>query len=127
MDFKTKKPSIPASGQTSLSHSIARPLDDAGRLSKVLGMPEGISALVLDEYQPGEVEIVNIEAKRPGNGFGSMAMNQICAAADRQGITLMLIPAGEGRKAKRLRSFYSQFGFEEDGDVMRREARNDGF
>lgn len=124
MEFKTKlavdRLSVRTIGQTQ-----SMELDCAGRLSALLGIPDGIKELILEEYSDGEVEIASIEALVPGQGFGSLAMNQICAAADREKIDLMVIPAGEGKKTGRLKRFYARFGFEEDGDVMRRIVDED--
>mgnify|MGYP006139615091 CR=1 FL=1 len=122
MDFKTRK-GIGAATLTKSAGQIDNPaIDDGERLTKIVGIPEGIRVLTLEQYSPGEVEIVNIEASRPGNGLGSMAMIQICAAADLENLSLMLIPAGEGKRAEGLKRFYARFGFEEDGDVMRRPS-----
>jgi len=124
MEFKTKKPicTLPI---TTAGQAPNVELDCADRLSALLGIPEGIKELILEEYADGEVEIASIEALMPGRGFGSLAMNQICAAADREKIDLMVIPAGEGKKVERLKRFYARFGFEEDGEVMRRIVDED--
>ncbi len=55
-------------------------------------------------------------------GLHGMAMQSLIEAADKNGINLMLIPAGDQAKQERLTDFYSRFGFESDGDVMRRKA-----
>ena len=98
----------------------------SARLSKEVGMPEGIRHLSFEDYTPEEVELVNLEALQKGMGYGSSAMSKITNAADKNKINMMLIPAGDEAKRARLSDFYGRFGFSEDGDVMRRNHKAEG-
>jgi len=109
------------------SHEDVNEADDgtdsnAMILKQEVGELNGLSALSFEEYTDSEVEISNIETIIKGSGAGTKAMRAIIRAADKHGIDLMLIPAGSGDRRERLVDFYSRFGFEEDGDVMRRSA-----
>ena len=92
----------------------------SAKISKEVGMPTGIKSLSFEDYAPNEVELVNLEAIKKGQGYGSNAMRKIIDSADQNRVNMMLIPAGDEAKRARLSDFYSRFGFSEDGDVMRR-------
>mgnify|MGYP003646026872 CR=1 FL=1 len=94
---------------------------NAATLEKELSLPTGVT-LSLEDYTDSEVELANLEAVEQNQGAGSEAMRQLTRAADRNGVNLMLIPAGNEAKRERLADFYGRFGFQEDGDVMRRPA-----
>jgi hypothetical protein len=94
---------------------------NAATLEKELSLPTGVT-LSLEDYTDSEVELANLEAVEQNQGAGSEAMRQLTRAADRNGVNLMLIPAGDRVKRERLADFYGRFGFQEDGDVMRRPA-----
>lgn len=94
---------------------------NADTLEKELSLPTGVK-LALEDYTPNEVELTNLEAVEQNQGAGSEAMRQLTRAADRNGVNLMLIPAGDEAKRERLADFYGRFGFQQDGDVMRRAA-----
>jgi len=109
-----------------IRRSPPRPAD--GDLSKRLlaDMPEQIGVNIsLEVYAENEVELANIEAVQKNQGAGTKAMQSLIEAADKNGINLMLIPAGDDAKKQRLTVFYGRFGFESDGDVMRRRAAPD--
>ena len=89
------------------------------QLQNMVGQSDGVN-LVLDDYTDSEVELVNIESVTKNRGDGSRAMEKLTSSADKLNINLMLIPAGDQAKRDRLESFYARFGFENDGDVMRR-------
>lgn len=94
----------------------------AQALSTHIGMLEGV-VLVFEDYTETEVELVNIKVERQGFGHGSRVMRTVVAAADTLGINLMLIPAGRTSDQRdRLCRFYERFGFDRDGDVMRRRG-----
>ena len=78
----------------------------------------------LEDYTDDEVELVNIEADVKGEGKGSAAMTRLVGLASEMSIPLVLIPAGiPGEEHwERLIEFYSRFGFEESGEMMRRSA-----
>ncbi len=79
--------------------------------------------LILEDYAENEVEIANLQILKTCMGSGSKIMHNLVFQADRLGINLMLIPAGEGLRRDRLIEFYKRFGFQEDGDLMRYRAR----
>ena len=93
----------------------------AADLEKAVGKIDGVN-LAFEDYTESEVELVNIEALNKGQGRGTAAMEKIVAEADRHGVDLMRIPTGEPEsdKRERLEEFYGRFGFENDGEVMRR-------
>jgi hypothetical protein len=98
-------------------------VDGSERMSKEVGELPGIKHLSFEDYAPGEVELVNLEAHEKSKGHGTSAMHRITSAADKHKINLMLIPAGDESKQKRLSDFYGRFGFLNDGDVMRRRHK----
>lgn len=79
--------------------------------------------LILEDYADNEVEIVNLQISKKGMGLGSKIVRCLICQADGLGITLMLIPAGNGSRRERLIQFYKRFGFQEDGEVMRYRSR----
>ena len=79
--------------------------------------------LILEDYADNEVEIVNLQISKKGMGLGSKIVRCLICQADGLGITLMLIPAGNGSRRERLIQFYKRFGFQEYGEVMRYRSR----
>jgi hypothetical protein len=53
-------------------------------------------------------------------------MQKIVNAADKHQINMMLIPGGDEAKRERLSNFYGRFGFNDDGEVMRRKPKPKG-
>jgi GNAT superfamily N-acetyltransferase len=82
------------------------------------------AVLTLEDYAENEVEISNLQISKTGMGLGSKTLQNLTYQADRFGINLMLIPAGDGLRRDRLIEFYKRFGFQEDGDLMRYRARS---
>lgn len=113
------EPSLP----TPLERAAGGEVSNAELLHREIGELPNIKNFRLENYTDDEVELVNLEAKNPGQGHGSDAMRRLVNAADKHKVDLMLIPAGEREKREKLSEFYGQFGFSEDGDVMRRPAR----
>ncbi len=89
------------------------PGGSAETLRSSVSVPEGVS-LVLEDWD-GEVFVgnLNVPEGERGSGVGTAVMQSLVDAADRQGVTLFLAPAGEPGSdyANRLVQFYGRFGF----------------
>ena len=72
------------------------------------------------DYGPNIVEIANFEATPQGKGLGVKALKILFREADKLGITLMLIPAGnpDNGDHERLVAFYERMGFQFSGETM---------
>src|SRR4051812_21635630 len=66
----------------------------------------------------GEIELATLTVKPRKRGTGTAVMNELCAFADRHGVTMKLTPAQKGFEATtsraRLIRFYKRFGFQEN-------------
>lgn len=81
-------------------------------------LPAG-GSVSFEEYAGSDyLELADISALTPGGGWGSKAMSIIVDEADKQGVSLMLLPVGDpgSPKHERLAKFYEQYGFEDAGD-----------
>ena len=87
---------------------------------------EAGAILILEDYAANEVEISNLQITETGMGLGSKIILNLIYLADWYGINLMVIPAGVGMRRDMLVGFWSRFGFQEDGDLMRYKARPGG-
>lgn len=75
---------------------------------------EGVSIQFEDEDGwKGCIEISDITAKPKGMGLGTKAMKRIIDIADKTGIVLKVMPAGNpgSTKFERLREWYERLGF----------------
>lgn len=81
-------------------------------------LPAGGSVSFEDYAGSDYLELADISALTPGGGWGSKAMSIIVDEADKQGVSLMLLPVGDpgSPKHERLAKFYEQYGFEDAGD-----------
>ena len=80
-------------------------------------LPSG-GSIKFEEYSgPRYLELSDITATTPGQGWGSIAMEIIVDNASRYGIDLMVLPVGEpgSEKHERLADFYNRYGFEDEG------------
>lgn len=99
---------------------LSVPQNKAAMFATALADVSAVATLDFEDYTDTEVELTNLEVWDKGRGYGTRVMRRVVAEADKAGINLMLIPAGNAEKRAQ---FYARFGFVEDGDVMRRPAQ----
>lgn len=82
--------------------------------------PEGVSVQLM-QYAADKVNIFEIETPEGlrGQGHGTRALAELCQGADKDGVTLSVMPAPpDPMMYHRVRNWYARHGFVDDETTM---------